>query len=219
MFELNPTHYQGHNYNEMTIDEIFHAHLPDNLYLNHYELNQLFHQFTPEEWRKYLKSIDRFIINEVSAITEASARQALSRLGSGQLKQGDAAAIKQLLDRSEQINTSSQDKRTFVVMQFDPSVTEPPLSWQEEMAQVMNENAKHVHLMYNLDNPDALTQFDRRERQGDFIRNIDGTLHFPNTNSPHVSDLDRAYIKLFNPENERVKELPKPPQENQGDWQ
>jgi len=200
----------------MTIDEIFHSHLPDNLLLNHAELAEYFPKHTPEEWRKYLKTQDRFIINEVSAITEASARQALSRLGSGALKQGDAAAIKQLLDRSEQINTQNADKRTFVVMQFDPSPTDPPLSYQETVARQMGENHKTVHLMLNLDDPSSQMQFDRRERQNEFIRNIDGTLHFPNTS--RLSDVERAYIKLFNPENEHRTKLPPPP-ETQGDWQ
>ena len=201
-----------------TIDECFHSRLPDNLYYSHYDLSRIYTAFTPEDWRRYLKSEDRFIMNQINSITEAQSREALSRLGSGELKPGDVTAIKQLLDRSEQLNSQSQDKRTFVVMQFDSTSTTQPQTAAQKSSAYVQENYENVNRFYNLTskNETDRLQFDRREADGEIVRNKDGTLHFPKIHL--VSDLDSAYLRLFNPDNIHVKELPVFENDG-GDWQ
>ena len=73
----------------------------------------------------------------------------------------------------------------------------------------MLENQRNIRLLYNLDEPEAMRQFDIRERHGLFIRNADGSLHFPDLSDPNIATLDRAYVRLFNPDNEYRPEAPK----------
>lgn len=105
-----------HGKDERTMDEIFRSILPQSLYMNHYELHDTYNQFKAEEWRLYLKENDKFILRETAVLTEVNARKGLKNLASGDMKQGEATAIKQLLDRSEQINTQVKDKTAFVTV-------------------------------------------------------------------------------------------------------
>jgi hypothetical protein len=100
------------------INKWFHKNLPHSLYFNHYELADQT-KWLPHQWKKYLKLNEQFISSELAAITEANARSALQRIATGQLRQGEANALKQLLDRSEQINSNNKNKET-VVMHFIP---------------------------------------------------------------------------------------------------
>ncbi|MER2006280.1 MAG: hypothetical protein ABS939_02410 [Psychrobacillus sp.] len=99
-----------------TMDELFRKLLPESLYLNHYELHDEFPDYSVEDWRRYLKDSDKFILKETAILTEVNARKGLKNLASGDLKQGEATALKQLLDRSEQINTQVKDKTAFVTL-------------------------------------------------------------------------------------------------------
>lgn len=197
------------NTNARTLDECFRSNMPENFYYNHYELAMIYaHEYhTPEDWRQYLKQNERFIMNEVTAITEASARSALQKLGTGTLLAPDIAAIKQLLERSEQINAGSKDSRTFVTTQYDDSVPLKLSSAKEKQAKVVQLNTNAVHMFYNLENYDALMHFDYRERNRTFIRNVDGTLHFPDTLHKLFEKSDLIYLRMFNPNNTQ-NELP-----------
>lgn len=189
--------------NQNSLDELFRSKLPDNLHYNHYELAMIYahRQHTAEDWRQYLKQNERFIMNEITAITEASARSALQKLGTGTLLAPDIAAIKQLLERSEQINSTSKDARTFVVMQFDSSDPLQLTSAKQKQAKVVQRNQKYVHNFYNLSNYDALMHFDYRERNRVFQRNPDGTLYFPDPTHKLFEKSDFIYLRLFNPNN------------------
>ena len=86
--------------------------------MNHYELAEKTN-IPPDEWRRFLTKNQPMILSEISAITEASARAALKRIGDGKIQSGEASVIKQLLDRSEQINRQAQGQRT-IMMHFVP---------------------------------------------------------------------------------------------------
>lgn len=197
------------DYTKPDIDVMFRSKLPSNFYYNHYELSQIYPNYTPEDWRQYLKLNERFIMNEISAITEASARSALQRLGDGALSSSDIAAIKQLLERSEQINSGSKDARTFVMMQFDTKDHLQLTTAGQKQAQVMLDNQQNVHNFYNLSEYDSLMHFYYRERCKCIIRNADGTLHFPDTSHKEFTRADLVYLRCFNPKNVLSYELPK----------
>jgi hypothetical protein len=99
---------------QLTIDEVFHRHLPSTLYESHYELAKNY-GYTPQEWRKYLRDNSMFIETELAAIAEAESRGALSRLGNA--TGTEVSAIKALLETSKLIN-DSQRQRTKVVLTF-----------------------------------------------------------------------------------------------------
>jgi len=188
-------------------DEIFHANLPDTLFMNHYDLHAAYKHISPDEWRRFLRDNDRFIIKETALITEANARSALQKLASGELKQGDATAITQLLKQSEQINAQAKDKTQYIsTFMPDPASRE-----------LLDFNRSAVYKR-NRENIDAFFQpdfFKQRMDRGEVFLNADGTMHVidPNTYS---ASLDRAYLKLFNPENRKTTEL----EEDRGrDWQ
>lgn len=153
-------------------------HMPDTLYQNHYELALHFNEYTPEQWRQFLRDNDKFIMKEVAAITEAEARKALSKLSTGKLTAQEVAAIKQILDRSEQINKQSRDARTFVTS-FMPKLT-PTQSKQQMMEQkelrkqLYIVNQQKVQAIYN---PDK--EFYERIQKGEITQNEDGTLTIP----------------------------------------
>jgi hypothetical protein len=114
----------------------FHKKLPESLYHNHYSLAEM-SRYTPSQWKKFLKMNEQFISSELAAITEANARSALKRIAAGQLRQGEANALKQLLDRSEQINSNNKNRET-IVMHFIPpkkGVTEDGISHAEALPQ------------------------------------------------------------------------------------
>lgn len=100
------------------MEDIFKRKLPETLYMNHYELAEKT-KIPPEDWRRYLTKNQAMILSEIAAITEANARAALKRIGEGKIQTGEAAVIKQLLDRSEQINRQAQGQKT-VVLHFIP---------------------------------------------------------------------------------------------------
>lgn len=162
-----------------TQEETFLSHLPSSLYLSHYELSVHFNEYTPEQWRQFLRDNDKFIMKEVAAITEAEARKSLSKLSTGSLTAQEVAAIKQILDRSEQINKQSQDARTFI------STYMPKLTPEQSKAQIMEQkelrkqlyvvNQQKVHTIYS---PDIT--FYKRIQKGEITQNDDGTLTIPN---------------------------------------
>lgn len=190
----------------LTQDEIFKAHMPDNLYLDHYTLARFFPQHTPEEWRLYLQQNQRFILNEVAAITEANARQALSKLSEGTLTTQEVSAIRQLLERSEQINQSNQEQRTFVFTKFDMTPPPTPKTARQKLIEEQSQNLRNIHKFYGLDDWQTEKEFVYREEAQEFVRNAIGTLHFPNPRT--TTALDKAYLRLYNPTNERTDILP-----------
>jgi hypothetical protein len=191
------------NFTIETTDELFRSRLPENLYYNHYDLAEIYahKEYTPEEWRQYLKQNERFIMNEVSAITEASARSALQKLGDGKITSQQVAAIRQLLEHSEQINSTNKDARTFITLQYDASKPLQMTSAQQKKAKIAQNHQKAVHRFYDLDNYDALMHFDYRERNQTFMRNPDGTIFFPDTTHKLFEKSDLIYLRLFNPSN------------------
>lgn len=184
---------------EMSMDELFQRDLPESLYRNHYELYDLYPHHSAEAWRRYLKENDRFILQEVAAITEASARAALQRLGAtGQLRQGDATAIGQLLNRSEQINQTVKDKTVYVTT-FLPDPNDKERQHVKGIAEQVKENKEHVKTFY----PRQVLQL--RMSRGEIVENADGTAHFPKEEA--MTHLDRVYLHYHNPKNELVSEL------------
>jgi hypothetical protein len=89
----------------MTMDEIFHRYLPDNLYKDHYSLARDFGH-TPQEWRTYLRDKHLFIETELAAIAEAEARSALARLGNA--SGNEVTALKAILEKSKLINDAQR---------------------------------------------------------------------------------------------------------------
>lgn len=185
-----------------TQDEAFRNSLPETLYLSHYELAHHYNEWTPDEWRMYLTENQRFIMREVSSITEANARQALSKLSTGKLAAQDVAAIKQLLERSEQINSQDKDQRTFVMLQFDGTPVGPDgFQTRANRQSVTQVNSKNARLLYGVD----LMTYDERlafSSNDNRVLNGDGTFYFTDTST--LSELDKAYMRLFNPENLQV---------------
>lgn len=184
-----------------TQEHSFIQNLPGTLYFSHYELAMHFPKWTADEWRRYLKENERFIMMEIAAITEANARQALSRLSTGKLTAQDVAAIKQLLERSEQINSQDRDQRTFIMLQFDGTPVgtgDDGMITREKRQQIMQENASNYRKLYGLDE----MSIDERQafRKKDYmVMNGDGTYHFKDTD--HMDQLDKAYMRLYNPTN------------------
>lgn len=161
-----------------TQEEKFTKHLPDSLWMNHYELSIHFNEYTPEEWRQFLRDNDKFIMKEVAAITEAEARKSLQKLSTGKLSSQEVTAIKQILDRSEQINKQSQDARTFVTS-YMPSLTpeQNQLTVDQQKAldkQIYLVNQQKVNAIYNPDH-----SFYMRIQKGEIIQNDDGTITIP----------------------------------------
>lgn len=157
--------------------EQFMKHLPDTLYHNHYELSLHFNEFTAEEWRQFLRDNDKFIMKEISAITESEARKSLKRLSGGKLTAQDVAAIKQILDRSEQINRQSQDTRTFVTTHM-PKTTVKPIDETLIQKQLYLHNMEKVKSIYHSFKEDTLIYY-KRIQKGELIENADGTLTIP----------------------------------------
>lgn len=190
-----------------TAEELFHIYLPESLYLSHYELHELYPHISADEWRKFLRAHDRFIMKETALVTEASARSALKRLGSGQLKAGDATAIGQLLKQSEQINAQTKDRTAYVTMFLpDPNNRSIP---ETGNVSLYAKNRNNVAAFFD---GEFLRQ---RQERGEVYLNADGTLHILDMNT-YSAALDRAYLKLFNPENKKIIEQG----EDKGrDWQ
>mgnify|MGYP003424673348 FL=1 len=182
---------------KLSIQELSDRDLPESLFRNHYEMHELYPHITAEAWRRFLKENDRFIMQEVAAVTEASARAALQRLGSGLLKQGDATAITQLLNRSEQINQSVKDKTTYVTMFLpNPSTALVP---ERGIAEQVKDNKDVANVFY------PRQVFQLRESRGEMVWNEDGTIHFPMPEA--ITHLDKVYMHFHNPSNALVSEI------------
>lgn len=183
---------------DRSMEQIFNDRLPDSLYMNHYELHRDHSHHSAEAWRRFLKENDRFILQEVAAITEANARSALKKLAKGDLKQGDATAINSLLNRSEQINLAVKDKTSYV-MTFMPDPDATSLDSVKGIAETVKENRKVSEVFY------PYQVFSLRKSRGEVVENADGTLHFPQQEA--ITHLDRVYMYFHNPNNELVAEL------------
>lgn len=206
--ELNPeTEQTEHMYeaDPRSMEEIFTDGLPQTLYMNHYDFHDDYPQFTAAEWRRFLKDKDRFIILEVAAITEANARKALERLANGDLRQGDAAAITQLLNRSEQINRNLKDQTIYMTSYMpDPHSTfTQSLSTKE----LVSKNKRTALIFY----PEEVLR--QRVAKGEIAIGADNILHFPKLNA--LTQLDRIYMQLFNPKNKLLSTL----EEGEEEWQ
>lgn len=111
-----------------TMEETFHKHLPNTLYMSHYELAKHFGH-TPQEWRTFIRDNHLFIETELAAISEAEARSALARLGNA--SGTEVAAIKALLEKSKLIN-DSQRQNTKIVMTFITPTDRNPKKEEEK---------------------------------------------------------------------------------------
>jgi hypothetical protein len=100
----------------LTMEEVFHRHLPDTMYKSHYELSSDY-GFTPTEWRTFLRDNHLFIETELAAIAEAEARSALSRLGNA--SGTEVQALKAILEKSKLIN-DAQRSNTKILLNFIP---------------------------------------------------------------------------------------------------
>lgn len=183
---------------DRSLEEIFQSELPESLYMNHYDLHENFPHHSAEAWRRYLKENDRFILQEVAAITEANARQGLKKLASGQIKQGDSSAITQLLNRSEQINQSVKDKTVYMTM-FMPDPNDTSAKPEKGIAEQVKENKEVVAVFY------PRQVFQLRVSRGEIVENENGTLHFPMPEA--ITHLDTVYMHFHNPNNELINEI------------
>ena len=189
-----------------TQEEIFMEGLPETLYLNHYEFHETYPQFTAAEWRRFLKDQDRFIVLEVAAITEANARKALDRLANGMLRQGDAAAITQLLNRSEQINRNLKDQTVYMTT-FMPDPSQARNRRTMTPKERADQNKKIALVFYS---EDVLRT---RVTRGEIAVGADNLLHF--TDTKKLSRVDEIYMKLYNPQNRLLATL----EEGEAEWQ
>lgn len=122
-----------------TMDKYFNENLPETLYKNHYELSNET-RIPPAAWRFYLQENEQTIQSEVAAIVEASARSTLRRIGEGQMFKGEASVVKQLLDRSEQINKQTQNKKT-IISHFIPEFIPKAHQTQQKEESIPNETS------------------------------------------------------------------------------
>ena len=106
------------------LDEKFRDSLPDNLYLNHYELAEKYIKYSAEDWRKFISKNRPFIETELAAITEAQSRSALEKLSSGKVSSADVSALRQLLEKSKIINEKLNAKQS-VLISFLPNPAKP----------------------------------------------------------------------------------------------
>ena len=115
----------------LTQQEIFKKNLPNVLYMDHYTLNEMYPQYTAEEWRRFMRDQQTFIESELAAIAEAEARAALSRLG--RASGTEVSALKALLETSKLIN-DSQRQQTKIMMTYlpDPKTAKQPESEKTE---------------------------------------------------------------------------------------
>lgn len=128
------------------MDKYFNDNLPETLYKNHYELSGET-RIPPAAWRFYLQENQHTIQSEVAAIIEASARSTLRRIGEGQMHKGEAAVVKQLLDRSEQINKQTQNKKTIIshfIPEFTPKKHQTQPKEEESVDEILRESTENV---------------------------------------------------------------------------
>ena len=179
-----------------TMEDAFTKNLPNSLYMSHYDLALHFDEFTAEQWRQFLRDNDKFIMREISAITESEARKALQKLSSAKLSAQEVSAIKQLLDRSEQINRQAQDTRTFVTLHMPKTTIKPP-----DEALIIKElylhNMEKVKAIYFKDQFHTNLYYTRLQK-GEIIENEDGTLNIPR---PSIEE-DYIYLNIPFPKSE-----------------
>lgn len=96
--------------------KIFEEHLPETLYMTHYELQDLF-GFTHREWQNFLKlrEIDMLVENEIATIAEIGARSALEKLQSGSASSADIQAARELLANSRLLKQKTNQHPQVVV--------------------------------------------------------------------------------------------------------
>ena len=141
----------------MDYQKVFEDHLPDSLYMNHYTLAKKFGG-TPAEWRRFLKDNETFISQEITAITEANARQALNDLAAGNTNSSTVQAIKALLDRSEQLNKQNKDNTQFIMTFIPHPEPESITAYKNEVFDVPMPNyVQHGYGLYTKYDPDTNT--------------------------------------------------------------
>lgn len=181
------------------MDSTFKQQLPRSLYLDHYALSAINPSYTPEEWRRYLKENERFIMQEVSAITEAHARKAISLLATGDPSSATISAIKELLSKSEQINKQTRDVRTFVTMNLTTQPDPDPVLLAKEFA----------FRFYNIEHDEFDTHlYNFLEKYPNISPNADGTFHM--VDLTRATERDLAYLRVANPTNEQTTQMPEP---------
>lgn len=94
----------------------FEGHLPESLYMNHYQLSETF-GYEPKQWRDFLKNkeIERLVEAELGIIAEAAARNALASLQSGKASSSDVQAARELLANSKLLQQKHNQKPIVVV--------------------------------------------------------------------------------------------------------
>lgn len=99
--------------------KLYEQHLPDTLYLNHYQLSEEF-GFTPQEWNDFLRQpeIDMLIEAEIAQITEIGARHALAALQSGHANSADIQAARELLANSKLLQQKHNQRQQVVIMRI-----------------------------------------------------------------------------------------------------
>lgn len=98
----------------MDYDKVFRQHLPDSLYLNHYELADAYGG-SPDDWRRYLNENQQFIALELAVISEAQARKALKTLG-GENTQQQVAGLKEIIRTSNLLSEKTQNRQSYVLL-------------------------------------------------------------------------------------------------------
>lgn len=180
----------------------FFSDILNNLYLNHFELHDKYPEHSPSEWRDFLSEYNSEILKEISYLTEASARKSLARLNSSdptqKLTSADITAIKALLEKSEQLNRMTQAQQTFISTFLpDPDHKFRLLTEQEDPMEMF-------YVLTTVMTERFYQQFDPKQapnEREDVRRNGNGTLRFINPDS--ITDLDRKYLAIFNPNNQK----------------
>lgn len=178
-----------------SMDEIFLDGLPETLYLNHYELHDAHPQFLAKDWRRYLKEKDRFISQEITAVTEANARKALNKLSQGKLQQGDISAITNLLNRSEQLNKNMKAK-VQTITTFLPDVADISPTEGMSPTQRKDYNKRIADVYFPPKNPKVQELYHNQR----LIMGEDGLVHI-NALSKDMTHIERVYVTMHNKHN------------------
>lgn len=105
--------------------KLYEEHLPETLYMNHYQLAETF-GFTPREWDEFLKidEIDRLIELEIVQIAEVGARRALERLQSGHANSADVSAARELLATTRLLKMKNNQRPQVIITRIPPKEVE-----------------------------------------------------------------------------------------------
>lgn len=112
------------------IDKLFKKHLPDSLYLNHYQLAEEL-GYSPQQWKKYLKENRQFIDAELAEVTEAEARAALKHLTNPNSTQ-NVTALKELIAKSNLLTQKHNQKPTTIITYIPEKLAEQKRIAEEE---------------------------------------------------------------------------------------